>query len=61
MEDIVMPNDPVMLLSYINTRLRDEFDSMEELCLALDVKKSDIDESLLRIGCRYDSTQNRYR
>ena len=28
----MIPNDPVILLSFVNARLRDEYDSLEELC-----------------------------
>ena len=32
----MLPKDPVLLLSVVNTRLRDEYDSLDELCRALD-------------------------
>ena len=54
------PKDPVMLLSYINTQLRDFYPSMEELCSALDVKKEEIDEKLDLIDYQYDPVSNRY-
>ena len=54
------PKDPVMLLSYINTRLRDFYPSMEELCEALDVKKEEIDAKLELIDYQYDSERNQY-
>ena len=54
------PKDPVMLLSYINTQLRDFYPSMEELCKAFDVKKEDIDEKLNLIDYQYDPGRNQY-
>ena len=33
----MIPNDPVMLLSFVNMKLRDEFSDLDELCGALDV------------------------
>ena len=54
------PKDPVMLLSYINTQLRDFYPSMEELCKAMDVKKEEIDEKLDLIDYRYDPERNQY-
>ena len=54
------PKDPVMLLSYINTQLRDFYPSMEELCRAMDVKKEEIDEKLDLIDYQYDPERNQY-
>ena len=46
----MIPNDPVILLSFVNARLRDEYDSLEELCGALDVSREDL-EHLLKALC----------
>ena len=54
------PKDPVMLLSFINTQLRDFYPSMEELCKAMDVEKAEIDEKLAMIDYEYDPVSNRY-
>lgn len=55
-----LPKDPVMLLSYINTQLRDFYPSMEELCAAFDVKKEEIDQKLRSIDYEYDEKMNQY-
>ncbi len=55
-----IPKDPAMLLSYINTQLRDFYPSMEELCRALDVDKAEIDAKLAMIDYEYDHDSNRY-
>lgn len=54
------PKDPAMLLSFINTQLRDFYPSMDELCKALGVNRAEIDEKLAMIDYEYDSTINRY-
>ena len=36
----MMPKDPVILLSFVNTKLRDEFPSLSELCAALDADEA---------------------
>ena len=54
------PKDPAMLLSYVNTQLRDFYTSMEELCKAMDVDKCEIDEKLAMIDYEYDPVSNRY-
>ena len=57
---IKFPKDPAMLLSYVNTQLRDFYPSMEEFCKAMDVEKTEIDEKLARIDYEYDPVSNRY-
>lgn len=37
-----LPQDPVMLLSYINTQLRDFYPSLDELCKSLDTDKEQL-------------------
>lgn len=54
------PKDPVMLLSYVNTQLRDFYPSMEEFCKAFDVSKEEIDGILDGIDYQYDPASNRY-
>lgn len=55
-----MPKDPNILLSYINTQLRDTYDSLEELCRSLDLDETDIKDSLLGIGYEYDAGLNKF-
>ena len=55
-----IPKDPVMLLSYINTQLRDFYHSKDELCAALAIDGKELDETLSGIDYRYDSEQNQY-
>ena len=44
-----LPQDPVMLLSYINTQLRDNYSSLEELCASLSVDRAALTEKLTSI------------
>ena len=55
-----IPNDPVMLMSYINTQLRDNYDSLNELSKSLGLNEQDIISKLASIGMKYDETQNRF-
>lgn len=55
-----IPKDPFMLLSYINTQLRDSYPSMEDLCRALSLSKEEIDKTLAAVDYSYDSKLNRY-
>ena len=56
----MLPGDPMMLLSVVNTKLRDEYESLDELCDALDVSKDEICAKLAAIGYEYNPDQNRF-
>ena len=56
----MLPKDPVILLSFVNTKLRDEFESLEELCAALDVDVQTISDALAALDYRYDPVGNRF-
>lgn len=55
-----MPNDPIILLSYINTKLRDTYPSLEELCKSECVSVEEITEKLAAVGFEYDSSLNKF-
>lgn len=56
----MIPKDPVMLLSFINLKLRDFYGSLDALCDDLDVSKEEIVEKLAAIDYRYDAGQNKF-
>lgn len=56
-----IPEDPVILLSYINTKLRDEFSSLNELCKSLCVSESEIEKKLASIGYVYSEKTNSFK
>lgn len=56
----MIPQDPVMLLSFINLKLRDYYGSLEMLCDDLDVSRTDVEEKLKSIGYSYDSDRNQF-
>ena len=45
----VLPKDPVILLSYINTQLRDFYPSLAELCSSLNADKQTLCNTLAQI------------
>ena len=55
-----IPNDPIILLSYINTQLRDFYSDLEDLCLSLDINKTSLTTKLASIDYTYDSTINQF-
>ena len=57
----MLPNDPIMLLSVINTKLRDEYSSLDELCSALDVDRAALESKLAAAGFEYIPAQNQFK
>ena len=55
------PNDPVILLSFVNTRLRDEYPSLDELCASLGEDRAALADKLAAIGYEYDPAVNQFR
>ena len=55
-----LPKDPVMLLSFINLKLRDFYPSLDEFCKAFNVNESDIRQKLETIDYVYDSMINQF-
>ena len=56
----MIPKDPVILLSFVNMKLRDEYDSLEELCAALDADQERITQDLTALSYRYDMARNQF-
>lgn len=57
----MIPNDPYMLLSWLNMKLRDEYDSFGELCRGEDADAERIIEKMAAVGAAYDKAENRFR
>ena len=60
-EKTMLPKDPAMLLSVVNTKLRDQYPSLRELCAAEDADEAAVSAALGAIGYRYDPAQNQFR
>ena len=56
----MLPKDTFILLSFVNTRLRDEYTSLSELCAALGADEGEITAALSAVGYAYDKSQNRF-
>ena len=56
----MIPQDPVMLLSFINLKLRDFYGSLKQLCDDLDVKEHEITDKLASIDYHYDEERNQF-
>lgn len=55
-----MSGDPNILLSVINTGLRDEYSSLEDLCLSKGISQDEVVEKLGKIGYEYSAEFNKF-
>lgn len=56
----MIPKDPVMLLSYVNTQLRDKEGSLKSLCETQDIEEKALVEKMEGIGYHYDEKINQF-
>lgn len=56
----MIPQDPIMLLSFINLKLRDYYGSLEQLCDDLDVNEQEIRDKLASIDYHYNEERNQF-
>lgn len=55
-----LPNDPMILLSVLNTKLRDYYPNLDALCNDLEIDKLEIISKLKMIDYEYDSNRNQF-
>ena len=55
-----LPRDPVMLLSVVNTKLRDYYSTLDVLCEAMQVDKQELIGKLEMIDYTYDAGSNQF-
>lgn len=60
MSNMTLPKDPVMLLSLINTKLRDYNSSLDDFCKEYDLDKEYITEKLSMIDYHYNEERNQF-
>ena len=56
----MIPKDPFMLLSYVNTQLRDFYPDLDQMCQALGLEKKELGDKLAGIDYNYDKTTNQF-
>ena len=57
---MTIPKDPVMLLSFINLKLRDYYSDLEALCEDLDLESQEVTNRLATIDYHYDRERNQF-
>ncbi|MDO4650995.1 MAG: DUF4250 domain-containing protein [Eubacteriales bacterium] len=56
-----LPGDPVMLYSVLNTKLRDQYSSFEQLAEDMHLDKEEVLNKLASFGFEYDEQLNQFR
>lgn len=58
---MVLPEDNFILLSLINTKLRDDYSSLDELCCVENVDRGEVCSRLASLGFSYDERINSFK
>ena len=56
----MITQDPIMLLSFVNLKLRDYYQSLDAMCDDMDINKAEIEEKLKAVGYEYDKQLNKF-
>lgn len=56
----MMPSDPIMLLSFVNLKLRDYYGSLQAMCEDMDVSEEEIVDKLAAVNYQYDAGKNQF-
>lgn len=55
-----LPKDPIILLSYVNTKLRDYYSTLGDFCVSEDIDENELKEKLAKVGYTYDMAKNTF-
>ena len=55
-----LPNDPILLMSVVNTKLRDFYKDLDAMCDDMNVERKAIEEMLTTVGYVYDEQRNQF-
>ncbi len=55
-----IPHDPIILVSYVNTKLRDHFATLEEFCRTYEINETELRSTLSTVDYQYDETTNQF-
>lgn len=57
---VMVPKEPNIMLSFVNTKLRDFYVNLEAMCEDLELERTEIEKQLKGIGYTYDEKSNRF-
>ena len=55
-----LPRAPVMLLGVVNTKLRDFYGSLDEMCEDMQISRAELESDLKTIDYEYDAGRNQF-
>ena len=55
-----LPQDPMMLYSAVNMKLRDRYNSLDELCEDMGLDRKEIEARLREVGFEYSEQLNKF-
>lgn len=55
-----IPQDPMMLMSFINMKLRDFYPSLDALCEDLEISRKELEDRLGKAGFEYSEENKRF-
>ena len=55
-----LPKDPMMLYSVVNTKLRDYYGSLEEMCDDMNLSEKELEQTLAAAGFEYNRELNKF-
>ena len=56
----MLPQVPIILLSYVNTKLRDQYPSLDALCDGLDADREELVRRLEGVNYTYSPERNQF-
>lgn len=56
-----LPKDPVMLLSFVNLKLRDEYPTLDDFCSDCNIQKDELTNKLAMIDYHYVDSLNQFK
>ncbi len=56
-----LPKDPNMLLSFVNTKLRDDFANIDKFCTNYNISKDELNNKLNTLGYFYNAKENQFK
>ena len=57
----MIPQDPFILVSYLNTKLRDFYPDLKTLCREMELNQDEIEERMRRADFIYDTESNQFQ
>lgn len=55
-----MPKAPMMLMSFINMKLRDFYPTLDALCDDMDVDRQELENKMAEAGLEYNAAANKF-